>query len=579
MGKRDTKAAKAKRAERRGKGSLKTDDKTEKSMAKKERKALNQKDENELQAILDEFQAMQASQVDVKEEVVPPPSPRCNCTLTAHPSRDELFLLGGEHYDGKKNCFYADLYRYSIKRNEWKRVISPAAPPPRSSHQTVAVPSQGGTLFVFGGEFSSANQMQFHHYRDFWSLDLTSMQWEQVQAKNGPSARSGHRMVHVRDCLVLFGGFFDNLREVKYYNDCYIFDLSLYKWSRVTPEPNAAVPSPRSGFQMVADPGSAGGGVVILYGGYFKKKVVMQQFDVHKDKSEVDELSETGVEYRDLWLFDVESKRWDLMKKSGTPPSSRSGFCLALNRRRLVVFGGVHDEDTEDGEGLVSEFYNDLHGYALDVGKWHSLRVSGKKASKPSAKAEGQAAAKTEEPASDVAVLAGGRRRNRNRHDGSDDELAGGFSASKAKGQSDDDMEGPPYQGGEAGPAGEGGSSVGEAGSEPMPPPRMNAAAALRGNMWYIYGGLVEPEDGAELTLNDLWAIDLAKLDRWHCLQEGEKHDVALVRDEESDNDSEDSGEEGDSDSDSSDDEEELAKSSDRLKLSDEGEDKWKATQ
>ena len=73
MGKRDTKAAKAKRAERRGKGSLKTDEKTEKSNEKKARKQANQKDDDDLQAILDEFKASQASQTTVKEEAVPPP--------------------------------------------------------------------------------------------------------------------------------------------------------------------------------------------------------------------------------------------------------------------------------------------------------------------------------------------------------------------------------------------------------------------------------------------------------------------------------------------------------------------------
>lgn len=93
-------------------------------------------------------------------------------------------------------------------------------------------------------------------------------------------------MAHVRDSILLFGGFFDNLREVKYYNDCFIFDLSLYKWTRLTPQPNEPVPSPRSGFQLAVDPTAGGGGIVYLYGGYFKKKVVMQQFDLHKDKSE-----------------------------------------------------------------------------------------------------------------------------------------------------------------------------------------------------------------------------------------------------------------------------------------------------
>eukprot|EP00966_Prymnesium_polylepis_P032675 760196-Prymnesium_polylepis.1 len=67
--------------------------------------------------------------------------------------------------------------------------------------------------------------------------------------------------------------------------------------------------------------------------------------------------------------------------------------------------------------------------------------------------------------------------------------------------------------------------------------------------MWYVYGGLVEPEDAAELTLNDLWALDLAKLDGWACLQEGEKPETALVREEESDDsDDEGSEEEGEED-------------------------------
>ena len=57
-------------------------------------------------------------------------------------------------------------------------------------------------------------------------------------------------MVHIREYLLVFGGFFDNLREVKYMNDLHLFDLSLYKWTRVTPGPGAPVPSPRSGFQM-----------------------------------------------------------------------------------------------------------------------------------------------------------------------------------------------------------------------------------------------------------------------------------------------------------------------------------------
>ena len=45
-------------------------------------------------------------------------------------------------------------------------------------------------------------------------LDLATWSWEPVVAKGGPSARSGHRMAVVRDRLLVFGGFFDNLRSL-----------------------------------------------------------------------------------------------------------------------------------------------------------------------------------------------------------------------------------------------------------------------------------------------------------------------------------------------------------------------------
>ena len=583
MGKgRDSKAAKKKREERRGETRAHGEAKAEKNLGKKEKRQANKKDEDDLDALLAEFKAMQSTTTEVKEKIVPPPSPRSNATFTAHPTKDEILLYGGEHYDGKVNTFFSELFRYSPKKNEWKLVSTPNAPPPRSSHQTVAVPSDGGKLFVFGGEFSSSNQAQFHHYRDFWSLDLSTFAWEQIPAKSGPSARSGHRMVHAGGYLVVFGGFFDNLREVKYYNDLFLFDLSLYKWTRVTPEPGAPVPSPRSGFQLCVDPvgGVEQAGLVLLYGGYFKKQVKMQQFDSHKDKSQVEELSDTGVEYRDLWSFDVGLKKWDTLKKSGTPPSSRSGFAMCLHKRRLIVFGGVHDEDTPDGDGLLSTFYNDLHAYSLDAGKWHELSVSkAKKASGAGKKASTSTAADEHDDGDDdvadlLMIDAGGRRRNRNRGDDDNSDDESGKSAGKRRAGITEagakESPGATAVAGEDTASKDGAAAVPPASADVVAPPlpsesmaagseavtepcaRMKACVALRGNTMYAYGGLVEPEEAQELTLNDLWALDLAKLDAWACLYEGEEHAKALVVESDDDDDDDDEdGEDGESDSES----------------------------
>jgi N-acetylneuraminic acid mutarotase len=79
-------------------------------------------------------------------------------------------------------------------------------------------------MWMFGGEFTSPYQ-QFRHYNDFWVLHLSSMKWEQIKAKGGPTARSGHRMCAFKKKIIVFGGFHDNLDNVKYLDDMYVFDL------------------------------------------------------------------------------------------------------------------------------------------------------------------------------------------------------------------------------------------------------------------------------------------------------------------------------------------------------------------
>ena len=65
----------------------------------------------------------------------------------------------------------------------------------------------------------------------------------QVEASGAPSARSGHRMVVMNKWLVLFGGFHDNLRESKYFNDVYTFDLENRVWKKINT--SGIEPSPR----------------------------------------------------------------------------------------------------------------------------------------------------------------------------------------------------------------------------------------------------------------------------------------------------------------------------------------------
>ena len=103
----------------------------------------------------------------------------------------------------------------------------------------------GGELYLFGGEFASPSSMQFYHYKDLWRYSLATKKWDKIQAPNGPSARSGHRMVLHKKKIFLFGGFHDNDQTFKYFNDVYVFSLETYLWTKI--EVQGMGPTARSG--------------------------------------------------------------------------------------------------------------------------------------------------------------------------------------------------------------------------------------------------------------------------------------------------------------------------------------------
>ncbi len=264
-------------------------------------------------------------------------------------------MFGGEFHDGHRTSLYNDLLVYHIKKNSWSKIISPAGPPPRSSHQcAVTAAGDGGQMWVFGGEYTSPSESQFHHYKDLWCFHFGTKRWEKVACQGAPSARSGHRMVMVRKHLVVFGGFHDNLRECKYFNDAYAFDLENRKWKKL--EVAGSQPSPRSACVMFPLPENRG---AIVYGGYCKEKG-------KKD-------SESGVTLTDMFALTPDKNdptltkwRWQQVKQTGARPTPRTGMSVAVssNGSRAYVFGGVQDVKDEEEE-LEGSFFNEV--YSLQV--------------------------------------------------------------------------------------------------------------------------------------------------------------------------------------------------------------------
>lgn len=494
-----------------------------------------------MEAILAEILAKEAAAVDVAEhQNVEPPSPRAAFTMVANTANeDELIFFGGERYTGDRAAFFNDLYVYNVEKKTWTRYDSPNRPPPRSSH---AVAVHRNMMYIFGGEFSNPSLSQYRHYRDLWRLDLSDMSWERIDIRGGPTARSGHRMCVVDNKLVVFGGFFDTGFENKYLNDMHCIDLSLdeLKWKKIETSAVDIVPSPRSGFQWVVL-----GSEVFLYGGYCKEIVSKAKTMSHKGKKKGGSVIEEamvarGVVLSDCYKLSGENLKWQKVKRSGYGPSLRAGFAMTLHKRNVVLFGGVEDDETE--EEMESIFHNDMFALNLDRKKWFPMTLRKKKEKK------------------------GRRRRKKTENEGPEgvtmelDEVSASIPDSRVSEDEHDDDEERELDTTALEAA------LMEKEDEAMPCPRFNAAIAVQKNVMYIVGGVIEKGE-EEITLDDIWAIDLNKLDEFCEIKTLSQECSEWVRSDEEDEDGDDSdndemeeGEEIDDDEDMDEDEEEQRK-------------------
>lgn len=457
------------------------------------------------------------------------PSPRAAFTMIPSPANeDELIIFGGERYTGDRASFFNDLYVFNAEKRSWARYDSPNRPPPRSSH---AAALHKNWMYIFGGEFSNPSLSQYRHYRDLWRLDIEDMSWERIDIRGGPTARSGHRMCVVDSKLLVFGGFFDTGLENKYLNDMHYVDLSLdeLKWARVETSAVDLVPSPRSGFQWVVSEKE-----VLLYGGYCREAAQKAKNISHKGKKKggtaaEESMAARGVVLSDTYKLSSETMKWQKVKRSGYGPSRRAGFAMVFHKGNAVVFGGVEDDETE--ENLESVFYNDMFALNLARRKWFPLTLRKKKGKKARRRRKKIEKAEVGQPAGESS----GQSEQPDGRMEIDDEQ---FEVAD-KDEDDEDGVDLDTEALEAALMAEG--------EDVMPCGRFNAAVAVQKNVMYIAGGIVEKAE-REITLDDIWAVDLNKLDEFREVQ-GMSRQCAewVTSDDEDDEDDEDEEMEGDS--------------------------------
>ncbi|KAG9463845.1 hypothetical protein GDO78_020957 [Eleutherodactylus coqui] len=388
--------------EKKVKGAEKTAAKMEKKVSKR-----SKKDEEDLEALIAEFQSLDAKKTQVVETQSPPPSPRLNASLTPHPEKEELILFGGEYFNGQKTFLYNELHIYNIRKNSWTQVDVPNPPPRRCAHQAVAVPQAGGQLWLFGGEFASPDGEQFYHYKDLWVLHLGTKTWEQIKVKKDVDKGTVHT------------------------------DMFLLK-----------------------------------------------------------------TEAADKWM-------WSRLAPSGVKPTPRTGFSMAVGpNNRSVLFGGVYDEEEE--ETIEGDFFNDLYFYDQAKNRWFAAQLKGHKSNrKKRRRGDKTTEAETSEaaapsPAEPIEVV-----KEVVAEDGTVMTIKQVIpsQAAPASEEEEEDSEE------------EGEDQQEAAGPQVEPCPRSSSMVAVKQGVLYVYGGMFEVGD-RQFTLNDLYSLDLHKLEEWKVLVE-----------------------------------------------------------
>ncbi|KAL5192115.1 Kelch domain-containing protein 4 [Glycine soja] len=204
------------------------------------------------------------------------------------------------------------------------------------------------------------------------------------------------------------------------------------------------------------------------------------------------------------------------------------------------------------GDVMMSLFLNELYGFQLDTNRWYPLELRKEKSTKDKLK-------KIEQNCPDDVNKINPTCTTREETEESEDEENNIDDISKniASNMSIDDGETLTKS---EGKAEESSAKLDIQSSLPevvKPCGRINACMAVGRDTLYIYGGMMEIKD-QEITLDDLYSLNLSKLDEWKCIIPASESEWVEASDDDEENEDDDEDEsDGDSLTDEDEDDEE----------------------
>ncbi|PIA17117.1 galactose oxidase, partial [Coemansia reversa NRRL 1564] len=215
-----------------------------------------------------------------------------------------VYWFGGKTDGGLHNGMDTlDTSTWEVRRVR----VSGSVPDPREGHTATFI---GRTMFVFGGEVIGGGCDD-----SLYAYNMANMTWYRVPMQGEAlSGRKGHTTVPVGSKMFVFGGTSDG----RFRNDLVSFDVRAAtkqgpRWNYDTVGgPDLVTPAPRAGHSCSVYPGS-----LYVFGGM--------------DGSQC---------FNDLWVYDLELRRWAQVTPNGAMPPARYGHASAVVDDCIFVMGG-----------------------------------------------------------------------------------------------------------------------------------------------------------------------------------------------------------------------------------------------
>ena len=247
------------------------------------------------------------------------PSARYSASAVQHDGA--LWMYGGDDGGHKTSMFnyifeawFDELWRFDLRSYVWNKVQykSPVSPPKRALHAAVAI---GRHMYVYGGLELS----------DTWRWDFDASTWQlMIPGQEEDATHPGRRHALAATTPSGAEGFyiFGGCRHVKSgrplaFNDLWYYSIGRNAWTKLAPTAGLPTPSARSHLSFV----SLTSRMLLLYGGA---------------------LCVPGCTcYGDLWLWDVEAKRWAELNASDAPIHRyRQSLVVHPTEGAVYLFGG-----------------------------------------------------------------------------------------------------------------------------------------------------------------------------------------------------------------------------------------------